>query len=304
MGGFGENLRTEREARGVSLQDISSATKISVRLLQAIENEAFDRLPGGVFNINFVRQYARHLGLEEDRVVNEYRRLTAPANPEAVPPEPAVQRPPILPPEWTARKNAEYEWDRQNRSRAWVIAGVLLLTIAAAGGASLWMADRRNASRHSPSAATSSPMQPPAPQPGASPVPSAPPAPEAPAPGSATSPLRAAEAEAPVRVEIEVSEPVWVMASSDGQIQFQTTLQPQQPRVVTAQNVVRLRVGDAGALAVKLNGQPQPPVGPKGQVRTVILTPKGMQVLTPPPKAESDQQSEPAQPRPSAGQNP
>ncbi|MBI3666845.1 MAG: helix-turn-helix domain-containing protein, partial [Acidobacteria bacterium] len=59
MGDFGENLRQERLARGVSLEDISAYTKISVRLLQAVEDEDFDRLPGGIFNINFVRQYAR-----------------------------------------------------------------------------------------------------------------------------------------------------------------------------------------------------------------------------------------------------
>jgi cytoskeleton protein RodZ len=95
MSGFGDNLRTERQARGVSLEDISSATKISVRLLQAIENEDFGRLPGGVFNVNFVRQYARHLGLEEESVVSEYRRLTAPLSPEPQP-ETTAQRQPII----------------------------------------------------------------------------------------------------------------------------------------------------------------------------------------------------------------
>src|SRR5258708_1496121 len=72
MGAFGENLRREREMRGVSLAEISQATKIGARMLDAIETERFERLPGGVFNAAFVRQYARYMGLDEDRVVAEF----------------------------------------------------------------------------------------------------------------------------------------------------------------------------------------------------------------------------------------
>ena len=48
MSGFGENLRREREARQISLEEISAASKISVRLLRAIEAEEFHRLPGEI----------------------------------------------------------------------------------------------------------------------------------------------------------------------------------------------------------------------------------------------------------------
>jgi cytoskeletal protein RodZ len=78
MSGFGEKLKREREAQRTSLEEISAATKISVRLLEAIEAEHFERLPGGIFNLNFVRQYARHLHLDEEQIVNEFRALTAP----------------------------------------------------------------------------------------------------------------------------------------------------------------------------------------------------------------------------------
>jgi cytoskeletal protein RodZ len=49
MPAFGENLRREREMRGVSLEEISSATKISLRFLEAIEREDFSKLPPGGF---------------------------------------------------------------------------------------------------------------------------------------------------------------------------------------------------------------------------------------------------------------
>src|SRR6202521_3718106 len=69
---FGENLKREREMRGVTLQEISTATRIAVRFLQAIETERWDQLPGGVFNRGFVRAVARYLGLDEESVVAEY----------------------------------------------------------------------------------------------------------------------------------------------------------------------------------------------------------------------------------------
>jgi hypothetical protein len=72
LGTFGDNLRTQRELRGISLEAISTTTKISFRMLRAIEDEHFDQLPGGVFNKGFVRAYARQVGLDEDEAVADY----------------------------------------------------------------------------------------------------------------------------------------------------------------------------------------------------------------------------------------
>jgi len=58
--------------RGVSLREIADATKISVRFLEALESDRVDVLPGGVFRRAFVRQYARHLGLDAERLVAEF----------------------------------------------------------------------------------------------------------------------------------------------------------------------------------------------------------------------------------------
>src|SRR5712691_6337083 len=71
-GTFGDHLKREREMRGVSLDEISAATRIATRFLQAIENEQWDKLPGGVFNRGFVRAMGRYLGLDEENIVAEY----------------------------------------------------------------------------------------------------------------------------------------------------------------------------------------------------------------------------------------
>jgi cytoskeleton protein RodZ len=77
MGSFGERMRREREMRGIKLEDISESTKISRRNLLALEEEHFDRLPGGIFNKGFVRAYARFLGLNEEEAVQDFMTASA-----------------------------------------------------------------------------------------------------------------------------------------------------------------------------------------------------------------------------------
>jgi cytoskeletal protein RodZ len=72
MGEFGDKFRKAREAKELSLDDVSNVTKISPRMLQAIEEQNFDRLPGGVFNKGFIRAYAKHLGLNAEDAITEY----------------------------------------------------------------------------------------------------------------------------------------------------------------------------------------------------------------------------------------
>ncbi|HTV54959.1 MAG TPA: RodZ domain-containing protein [Terriglobia bacterium] len=80
MASFGGNLRREREMRRVSLEEISETTKISVRFLDALENEDFAKLPGGIFVRSFIRAYANYLGLDADSVIAEYQFIVPPGD--------------------------------------------------------------------------------------------------------------------------------------------------------------------------------------------------------------------------------
>src|SRR5262249_11474102 len=71
-GTFGERLKRERELREVSLEEVSKGTRIAERFLEALENEQWDKLPGGVFGRGFVRSIARYLGLSEENLLSEY----------------------------------------------------------------------------------------------------------------------------------------------------------------------------------------------------------------------------------------
>src|SRR5450432_208315 len=72
LGEFGEKFRKEREKKNFSLDAVACVTKIGVRMLRAIEEEDFDRLPGGVFNKGFIRTYAKHLGMNDEKAVADY----------------------------------------------------------------------------------------------------------------------------------------------------------------------------------------------------------------------------------------
>ena len=72
VGEFGDKFRKQREKKGFSFDDVSHVTKIGARMLQAIEEENFDRLPGGVFNKGFIRTYAKHLGMNDDEAIASY----------------------------------------------------------------------------------------------------------------------------------------------------------------------------------------------------------------------------------------
>ena len=79
---FGGWLRRQRELRQVSLREIADTTKISIRYLEALEEDRFDVLPAPVFAKGFLREYARYVGLDPDEVVNTYLTAQAETQPE------------------------------------------------------------------------------------------------------------------------------------------------------------------------------------------------------------------------------
>jgi hypothetical protein len=86
--GIGNTLRDARNRRKVDLSEVEDATKIRVRFLRAIENEEWDVLPGEIYARAFIRTYASYLGLDGERLAEDYS-ATAEAAP---PPERAPAR--------------------------------------------------------------------------------------------------------------------------------------------------------------------------------------------------------------------
>jgi cytoskeletal protein RodZ len=61
-----------RHQKGISLHQIAEATKIGVRYLEAIEGGQFASLPGGIYNISYIRQYARAIEINEGELLERY----------------------------------------------------------------------------------------------------------------------------------------------------------------------------------------------------------------------------------------
>jgi cytoskeleton protein RodZ len=124
MSSFGETLKRERELRQISLREISEATKINLRYLDALERNDFRHLPGGVFNKGFVRAYAQFIGVDPEAMAMAYleeeQRQSAKAQ-RAGGGEPATPAP--------------VESRRSGTSHLWVavVVALLLLLVIAAG---------------------------------------------------------------------------------------------------------------------------------------------------------------------------
>ncbi len=306
MTSIGETLRQERERRNLELDQVSRELKISVRFLEAIEQEKFERLPAGVFAKSFARQYARLLGLDEDEASREVQRALSP--PAASPPirrgaAPAAEKKAPSSPHFYVPKVEAWQRVRDRRTFSWSSPlPALMLVVVAMLGCSLiygwWQRQRHPATmaavpvldrqQPAPPRIAGPDAQPAAPAPQEVSRPAGPPtAASAPAAAPAASETPAAAGE-PGAVKVAVTaaaEPVWILARSDGKYLFSGTLKANETRTVEAANTVLLRLGNAGGVSITLNGKPIGEIGPKGQVRTVQLTSGGFQIVAPKPSA-------------------
>ena len=77
----GWTVATMRHTKGISLEEISKNTKLKVSTLKAIEDGNFEVLPGGIYNISYIRQYARAIGIDESPLVQFYRARCSTSDP-------------------------------------------------------------------------------------------------------------------------------------------------------------------------------------------------------------------------------
>ena len=68
----GNDLKKFRETLGIDIMEIHSITKISISVLNAIEENRFDRLPPDIYLKNFLKSYAKILRLDSQKVVDGY----------------------------------------------------------------------------------------------------------------------------------------------------------------------------------------------------------------------------------------
>lgn len=251
LASFGEELRREREIRGISLKEIADATKISKRFLDAIERNDHKLLPAPVFTRGFVREYARYLGLSVEEIVNRYN--YAAAGDDRIEKSPHLDRltpPPVLPqatPLPEPKKGIPAWYARIDRN---VI--VLVLIVAALAAVSYWAFQRK---REQAEAARLDALTP------ATVAPAAPrqvdPAPTAPAPPD----------DSTLRLEIEATGSSWVDIEADGKEVVSQVLKAGERRTFEAKDRFQIdSIGNAAAVILTLNDVKVPPLGDPGEV--------------------------------------
>jgi cytoskeletal protein RodZ len=246
-GSFGELLKRQREMREISLNELTVATRVPLKFLEAFEKEDWEKLPGGVFNRGFVRAIARFLGLGEEHLLAEYD-LAYGEHKIATPPPPANPIP--SPSKWLVALGAL----------------VILLALAAvvAGAAYGW---RRFAAYRAAKRALASTVQAQPQAQGSAALPnlvfSA-----TPAPISTTSTA--------LDLSISTSAATRIRVVADGKLLMDRRVAAGERRRFSAGQQFEVTATDSAGVLLELNGQAMPPLGAPGASGTIVLSQKDL----------------------------
>jgi cytoskeletal protein RodZ len=277
MSNFGANFRKAREAKGLPLEKIAAETRISTRFLTAIENEAFQSLPGGIFNRGFIRAYAEYLGLDSNQAVADYDRISS-----------TVQEPSDV------LRDAERRPARNSDWNLYIVAAVILLALMIA----YYFVTRPPTDSTGPVPQTAAVAQPAQPQTNADVPPPGIPS-EAPQTAPPSSPAVAAQAGTPstpspstaaalptptpppslpstsaLALDVNVTDSTWMKITTDGTVALSETLQPGTNRRFSAERSIDIIIGNAGGATMQINGRDLGQLGTSGRVRQLRITPE------------------------------
>ena len=261
------DLKAARETRGISLHDIFLATRVSVINLDAVENQEFNRLPPPVYTRDYIRKYARAVGIDAKPLLARYDRHRESLNPP--PEETEVQKP----------------WPENGRRYRFLFSTLGAVIVAGILVYALFLYYDQSGRTVPPAAPPAVPAEPTAPQ-AAAVVGTPPPAIEKPAATTVTpatisevrepvaSPVQAPVAAAPSPpaatgkkhpLVIEARELTWVRITQDG-VPHQVLLHPGERIERSAADYFLLDVGNANGISVTYQGKPLGSLGKPGEV--------------------------------------
>jgi cytoskeleton protein RodZ len=265
MTSVGTTLRSARERQRREISEIAENLCIAQRYLCAIEEDDPKTLPGTFFYKSFARQYAAALGVAEREIQAGIDSLTQ-AEPD---PLPLGQASPRRRPQGPLRPldpvvetvNREYLTDRRMGGAVAALGAVIL---ACSSFYTWWSRPAK------PQLAAQSPK---------------PAAVESPSPVAAVPPASAGDAPGDefggIVLSLSATERTWLSITSGGKQIFSGILQPGETKTLSGLEAARMKVGNAGGLEIRWNGKPVGPIGPSGQVRTVVFTPDNLEIEAP-----------------------
>ena len=265
MTSVGSILRKERESQGRAIAEIAAQLCITQRYLRAIEEDDTSAVPGLFFYKNFARQYAAILGIDKALILPALDAIQAP---EDAPPTPAICVPNRLVQATNRRQIPDI-------SMGWSVAGLVVVLLACSGIYAWWKrapqapAAVAAAQRTTPVAMVRSPLPSMLPE----------------APNAVPTAVPTGDASGVV-LKLSATERTWLSISSDGKEIFAGILQPSESKTLTGLDRATMKVGNAGGIEVLWNGKVISPLGPRGQVLTIRITPEDFEIVPPPPKQE------------------
>jgi cytoskeleton protein RodZ len=262
----GAALRDARERRGLSLDQLSHATKISVTMLGAIENNRIDTLLGGIFTRGFVKAYAREVGLNAADTVRRYAsqfgELADPTPGESAHTSPVAG-------DLLGRAESEPTGRRPEHLLLFIAAAVFLLgvagyfTLGRRHVATLQGSTAIPTSGNITQATGSSTL--------VTPVAART---ETAAAGPVEPTVYTAKEPSPLRLELDARGVCWISATADGKRVVYRLMQAGERQTFEAGDGLILRIGDPAAFTFSVNGTTGRPLGRAGEPVTIRLTPQ------------------------------
>ena len=288
MNSIGQTLLRARTERGLTLEELATRTRINRKYLEAIEKDKPEVVPGGFFYKSFVRQYAGALSPDALKTVEKL--LTREEPKPATPEEDVVMLQTLA-----AAPSQAHGVPGANRPIG-IYLVFLGLVIIGTSGLYVWWRKAEQTQPATPpphvvaetapvtSKSEPAPVKVEEPAPSTAPPSAAPQTPE-PVATPATSPSTTGDDK--VVLNVAATEMTWFSVSADGKTVFSGTLQPGEAKTFAAKENAKMKVGNAGGLDVKLNGVPTGPLGPPAQIRSVVFTPTGFEIIKPAPKPDA-----------------
>jgi cytoskeletal protein RodZ len=236
---IGESLATARVDAGLSIDDVSRETRIRGGLIRAIEADNFDPCGGDVYARGHIRSIAGVIGIDAQPLIAEYDRLTGGA------PQPVENPTPVFDPEVAERA----ERARPNWAAA-MAAALVVICLIAVGQLVSGSGSKTPVAGGNPSPTTS-----------------AQPRPTAPAPGPEPSGAVALAPQSGVNVRVRLLGKSWLhVVGASGQVLFEGILSKGAQRDFADPRRIRMTLGNAGAVALIVNGRDAGVAGANGQV--------------------------------------
>ena len=281
----GAYLRQLRETRGVPLEEIARATRVSSSYLHALEADDFAALPVPVFTRGFVRAYCQVLGEAPEEALALYEgRAEGTASSVTTASVPAPARP--IPSRVTTSAS-HVTAEAPSRNRGPVLVSFILLVVLGVALFAVTLVlqsgretaeDRRPGQTTTPSASGSStasrPIEPPVP---VTPRPAEPPVavatPAGPGAATATGPATGSRPPTGYRLVARAIEPTWMRVRTEEGRTTEETIPAGQIREWFSSRPFTLTIGNAGGVKLELNGRPIPSLGPSGVVIPRVVVP-------------------------------